>query len=378
MHPLTLKTFTLALILFIGTLLTLNYWFWLGHVDSFLTKYDYDGGMTSRCNSSGNSSRSSSWMMQPRSMNHGINYLLETDTFLATLSNCIQDDKCHIQYLHTWKTGGTTIEKSIFRSIFPNNKIQSCCREITMKEFRSNSYDACMKPFNSYQVMGKDFREIVQTCLQIYHEHSHTKNDNYMINDHGYDDRGIHTKKSTNTTSGWMEDNKLHRMVILATFRDPIQQSLSAIHQLCNNFFDFRSPAAQQACSQCSYEKDSKFWDKKTIHTNELYDSLYKDVILWQEEMNKYDNANDDGVGVGKVDLKLLTLDSVDITPCFTKLVDWLSPPYSIRLREKIQDKEHQVKNPELLQTCDFGFHSVIIKHLAPSIAIYRNLTLGR
>jgi hypothetical protein len=68
----------------------------------------------------------------------------------------------------------------------------------------------------------------------------------------------------------------------------------------------------------------------------------------------------------------------VDITPCFTKLVDWLSLPYSTRLRENLQDNENQVKNPELLQMCDFGFHSAMMKHLASSIAIYRNLTLGR
>jgi hypothetical protein len=373
MHPLTLKTFTLALILFIGTLLTLHYWFLSDNFD-----FDKDDSIhTKSVTPTTSSSSSAYWMMQPHSMNHGINYLLETDTFLATLSSCIQDDKCHIQYLHTEKTGGTTIEKSIFRSIFPNNKIHGCCGEKNMKQFRNNSYDACMKPFNSHQVMGKDFQEIVQTCLQIYHQHNHTKNDNYKVKDHGNDDRGIHKKNSTNTTSGWVEDNTLHRMVILATFRDPIQRTLSAIHQICNKVFDKRSPRTQQACSQCSYEKDTEFWDNHTTHTNQLYDSLYKDVILWQEEKNKHVNPTDNGagVGVGIVDLKLLTLDNVDITPCFTKLVDWLSPPYSIRLRE-IQDK-HQVKNPELLQRCDFGFHSVMMKHLAPSIAIYRNLTLG-
>jgi len=313
------------------------------------------------------SSSSPFWMMQPRSMKHGINYLLETDTFLATLSNCIQDDKCHIQYLHTWKTGGTTIEKSLFASIFPNNEVHSCCREKTLKQFRNDSHYACMKPFNSYQVMGKDFREIVQTCLQIYHENNHhTKNDNYKDKDHGNDDHGIiHKKNSTNTTNGWMEDNTVHRMVILATFRDPIQQSLSAIHQMCNKFFHRRSPMAQQACRQCSYEKDTEFWENNTIGFNEVYDSLYKDVILWQVENNVHVNANDNGVGVGIVDLKLLTLGNVDITPCFTKLVDWLSPPYSTRLRENLQDNENQVKNPELLQMCDFGFHSAMMKHLS-------------
>jgi len=135
-----------------------------------------------------------------------------------------------------------------------------------------------------------------------------------------------------------------------------------AIHRTCNKLFDKRSPRTQQACSQCSYEKDTEFWDNQMTHTNELYDSLYKNAILWQVEKNIHVNTNDDGVGI--VDLKLLTLDNVDITPCFTKHVDWLSPPYSIHLREELKDKENQVKNPELLQTCDFGFHSAMMNVL--------------
>ena len=63
--------------------------------------------------------------------------------------------------------------------------------------------------------------------------------------------------------------------------------------------------------------------------------------------------------------VELLTIDSMDITPCFTKLADWLPPPYSTRLEEWWQKNE--VRNPELLERCDFGYHSVIMKNLAPA-----------
>jgi hypothetical protein len=75
--------------------------------------------------------------------------------------------------------------------------------------FLSHVQKYCSAKFTSYEIDAEIFLEtVVPTCMKI----------------------------NTNRTSK-------SRGVILSTFREPIQRTLSHIHQICNNKLDQRDPA---------------------------------------------------------------------------------------------------------------------------------------
>lgn len=246
----------------------------------------------------------------PRKSQH-INYRLEPGIFVKELTTCFEDDDCRIYYLHFGKSGGSGLENRMFKAFPPYQ--DSFMRGNMLQRFQENPSNFCNAKFSSYQVSSPDFiNTIVPTCM-----------------------------KETGS-----------RAIILVSFREPIQRSLSYIHQMCNKYQRHRNKVTRQACSRCSYEQDSDFWNTHIIqHFNQEYDELQK--VTTAEIVNA----------------SVLSVDMVDLSLLYDKL-------YAAIRHEAFSLP--QTTNTEATQRCNFGFKSEMFRGLAPSSDVYRNLTLAK
>ena len=262
-----------------------------------------------------------------RRQRHVVNYLLESERFIEIISDCITDKFCHIHYLHTQKTGGTTIENNFRTILHLKEKSKSCCWEKTIQRFAGDRKERCMRPFNSYQVYASDFYKIMlKGCKKVLKKEM---------------------KKS----------HESRRIVALASFREPYEKTLSQIHQYCNKNPKRRTKEFLAMCKRCDYNEDQAEWDREIVDvTNHEYISLHNDLIL----------------GTASIDIPVLTIDTLDISSFFDDLKENLPTKYASRLRD--DDSFH---NQERLKVCDFGFRSAMMRNLHPSLEAYRDLTLG-
>jgi hypothetical protein len=238
-----------------------------------------------------------------------INFRLQPNQFVDTMTDCFDDVDCRIYYLHYGKSGGSGIENRMFK-VFPPYQ-NSFAGGSMLKRFQEKTSEYCRAKFSSYQVSCRDFvNTIVPTCM-----------------------------KETGA-----------RAVILVSFREPIQRSLSHIHQMCNKYQRHRNKVTRRICTRCSYEQDRAFWDEQIQHFNQEYREL-QDVTT-----TKIDNTS------------VLSVDSVDLTLLYERL-------FAATNHEAF--RLHQKTNAEVTNRCNFGFKSEMFRGLAPSSEVYRNLTLG-
>lgn len=120
---------------------------------------------------------------------------------------------------------------------------------------------------------------------------------------------------------------------------------------MCNKYQRHRNRVTRQACSRCSHEQDSEFWEELIQHFNKEHEELYKVTTA------KIDNAS------------VLSVDMVDLSSLYDKL-------FAGTHHEAF--RMPQTTNIETTQRCNFGFKSEMFRGLAPSSEVYRNLTLSK
>lgn len=254
---------------------------------------------------------SANTISQPTHHNN-INFRLEPDHFVDELTSCFHDDDCRVRYLHFGKSGGSGLENRMFK-VFPPYQ-DSFMRGQLLQRFKGNPNDFCNAKFSSYQVSSPDLiNTIIPTCM-----------------------------KETGSDA---------RVIILVSFREPLQRSLSYIHQMCNKFQRHRNKVTRQACSRCSYEQDLEFWNDHIQHFNQEYKELQEVTTA------KLDNAS------------VLSVDMVDLSLLYDKL-------FAVTHHEAFAIP--QTTNAEATQRCNFGLKSGMFRGLAPSSEVYRNLTLAK
>jgi hypothetical protein len=236
-----------------------------------------------------------------------INFHLYPNKFVKELTDCFDDADCRIYYYHFEKSGGTDVENRM-SLIFPP-RLQSCCGETQMQRFRDAPNEFCKAKFSSYQVGSSDFLdEIVPTCI---------------------------AKTGA-------------RAVVLVSFREPIQRTLSYIHQKCNKHFRVRSDSMKMACRRCSYEQDKVFWDDLVQHANSQYLELL-DVASAQIS-----------------NTTVLSVDSMDLSALYRDLFAASGhATFNMSVRS----------NPEKTTRCNFGFKSEMSRGLRLSAEVYRNMS---
>ena len=238
-----------------------------------------------------------------------INFHLHPNKFVNELTECFNDADCRIYYYHFPKSGGTGIEERMAR-IFPP-RLGSCCSKTLMNHFHRKPNRFCSAKFSSYQVDSSDFLdEIVPTCIA---------------------NTGV-------------------RAVILVSIREPIQRTLSQIHQICNKNFKMRTNVTKSACTRCSYEQDKVFWDNFVQDTNRQY------VELMDVASAKISNTT------------VLSVDLMDLSALYRDL---------FAATRHVTFNKSTSANPEMTNRCNFGFKSEMFRGLRLSTEVYRNLTLG-
>lgn len=228
-----------------------------------------------------------------------------TDTFVERFADCIQDEKCHVLYHHVQKTGGSFLASSLYPVLNQLPYISKiwCCGNNFMDRFRVDKQHYCDLKFAVYEVYGGQFEEVVSTCQDHYDENN-------------------------------------HRALALVTVREPIQRTLSNIHQQCNKGYHKQSPEKQAICKRCSYRQDSAFWDGMVQENNKVYSQL-----LYNLPVDSF------------------VIDSLMISN------------FLMLLERSIQQKIPTGKlNQERKDVCDFHMPSDMFKRLIPSQLAYRYL----
>lgn len=248
----------------------------------------------------------------PTTRSKNINFRLEPTEFVSKLTNCFEDDNCRIYFYHFGKSGGSGLENRMFK-VFPPYQ-DSFMGGKLLKQFQEEPRKFCRAKFSSYQVSSPDFvNAIIPTCM--------------------------------NETDGGP------RAIILVSFREPIQRSVSFIHQMCNKYQRHRSKETRQACSRCSYDLDPAFW-------NEHIQSFNQEYVDLQTLINtKTINAN------------VLSVDMVDLSFLYEQL--FLATNHQAF-------RQPHTTNAEATQRCNFGLKSGMFRSLATSSEVYRNLTLAK
>jgi len=227
--------------------------------------------------------------------------------FVEGFANCMEDETCHIIYHHVQKTGGTFIASTFYPLL--NNKDYSsgfwCCHDKFMKRFRANPEKYCNLKLGVYEVVGDQLKEVVDTCQKVYAEQN-------------------------------------HHAITFATVRDPVQRTVSWIHQQCNKNYD-RMKEFQPVCDRCSYYEDQEMWD-----------------IFVEREINVY--------------LQLSYSLPLDIYTIEDVMIDQFLALLETRLNRQLPAGH---PNAEKKQICDFHVPTVLFKKFNNARRVYRELLTG-
>lgn len=266
-------------------------------------------------------------------------YYHDPGTFLRKFSECFfEGDYCHVLYWHVQKTGGSYLASRLYPVYNRGEWYDSrswCCNDKFMKnEFWPNVTTYCSKKLGVYEVRPKEYVEVVRACQDF-------------------------REKRFNAS----ETTKRHRYIGLVSVREPIERTLSAIHQQCNVHSGQLHQDTHDICERCSYEEDADkpFYEKFVNKTNDAYIGLKETIILSDP----------------KIDIPLYIIDNEQIDVFFEKLEDLISlrsMHYFNRTFHFPQGKSNSEKSDKL---CDFGMPSALMRQHRSSLQAYHWLWYG-
>jgi hypothetical protein len=208
-----------------------------------------------------------------------------------------------------------------------------CCHDSFMtKRFRSDPEGYCRRQLGVYEVRSHHFAEVIETCQNI---------------------------------STMMLDN--HTFLGMISIREPLEQTISAIHQQCNVHSGALEEPFRSICERCSYSgNDTSYFDRVTNGTNAIFQGIQSVIV-------------DPSLKV-----PILILDNVDITDFFQHVeshaTNVLRKFGTLTSNETFHfplgRTNSQDKVPDRL--CDFAMPATMMKYHAASLELYRWLTQGR
>jgi len=146
-----------------------------------------------------------------------------------------------------------------------------------------------------------------------------------------------------------MKFNRRSTAIIMVIYREPIARFVSIVNMYCNKRWEWRSAETQSFCSRCKYDPETKpFLQKYIDEANEIYLSASSITE------NNFTNV------------QVLSLDTIYLDG-FLK---------SLRTQPGFKVISLAKKNIHKTDICDFGVTAGIIRELAPSLGVYRNLTI--
>jgi hypothetical protein len=183
-----------------------------------------------------------------------------------------------------------------------------------------------------YEVRSHEYQEVLRTCQDF---------------------RRNQLRNSTSETTG-----RQHRYIGFVSVREPIQRSLSAVHQTCNVHQSSLRPEVRETCERCNYrvDGDKPFFEKYVSQTNNFYTGV-KDLV----------HSNSDGG-----DIPLYVIDNDDINDMFQQLENAVNRRFK---RDRSNMTFHfppGKKNSEATaKLCDFGMPSSLMKQHQPAFDAY-------
>lgn len=260
-------------------------------------------------------------------------YSIEKDRFVDKFVSCAVKKTCHILYWHIQKTGGTYVATRLYYGMnkVGYNSREWCCHDSFMtKRFRPNPEEYCSRKMGVYEVRSHHFTEVIETC------------------------------HNTSTT-----DN--HTFLGVISVREPLEQTMSAIHQQCNVHSGALEEPFRSICERCSYSgNDTAFFDRITNHTNEIF--LGVQTVIEDRTL----------------EIPILILDNVDISDFFQRVESRATDVLRMSGFFSADEAFHfpsgrsnaQDKVPDRL--CDFAMPVTMMKHHATSLGLYRWIIQAR
>ncbi len=262
---------------------------------------------------------------------NAIFYYHEPDIFMQQFTECMFElESCHVLYWHVQKTGGSYIASRL-HPVFNNgesyNSREWCCNDKFMKErFWPNVEKYCSKKLGVYEVRSHEYLQVVQAC----------QNSNATV-------------------------TKNHRYIGFVSIREPIERTLSAIHQRCNVHSSQLDPYTREACERCSYDDDTykPFFEKIVNDTNAIYSGLKEHILS--------DHS---------IEIPLLIIDNEQIDNFFGKLEDTVNQRFKKRFEKDPQNRSFHFPrgkaNAEVSKKlCDFGMPSAMMKQHGIALDAY-------
>ena len=249
-----------------------------------------------------------------------INFMHTPSAFVKTIQSCETDSRCRLMFHHVGKTGGSTVEAK-FDALWNDGKhLESCCGNSMVHKVEAKPEIFCKPKFTAYQVNAEQFSRIVDICVNQY-------------------------------------PSTPPRVVILTTFREPVQLSTSYIHQMCNKHREARTPRQLEACGACQYENYTDVWDSIANSTSNLLQDSW--------EVSRLVLGNNTSALRASLppDTTVLAMETNDITDFFAAY-----------------DSQHKMRpsNPERLAYCNFHVPSAMMRRLKEGGYYYRQLVANK
>lgn len=253
-------------------------------------------------------------------------YQHDRQSFVHQLSSCLFDYRhCRVLNWHIQKTGGSFIASKMYPAFnrAPYKSQEWCCNEDFMSKFRSNSTAFCSKRMGIYEVRPDQYTEVLQTCQQY--------------------------AKSV--------DIPMIRYIGFISIREPIQRSVSAIHQRCNVHKSQLPTDIRETCNRCSYDvaEDRPFFESYVNQTNKYYRGLQQLMLSRPDKQ-----------------VPLYVIDNEDINEMFQSL----EKTFTDRLAEHGSNLSFHFprgkQNAEAMEKlCDFGMPSSLMKNHREALDAY-------
>ena len=258
--------------------------------------------------------------------------------FITEFARCAKTKRCKLLYWHVQKTGGTYLASRLYKILNRDQRgYQSkewCCHESFMRhKFRANTTKYCTTNFGVYEVRPNQYREIVNTCLRHQQQQQQQQQQQFKVEEGGNED----------------DEGKVERLEYmgLMTIREPLQRTISQIHQQCNvRRNSHLKPKDQEICNRCRYDgvdsnggqkndnggkddDDRSFYDHIANTTNKIYQEMKNMVEIQVDDKDDYSlSTMDDGVQTQEknrkekkyLNLPLLILNNEDMDEFFDGL----------------------------------------------------------
>jgi hypothetical protein len=294
-----------------------------------------------------------------------------------------------------------------------------CCYGPLMDRLRLHPEDHCRYKFSSWEVNADQIGTMLDTCFynqtrwrqkeQLQEQQKKESVKRFFGFGPSSETPEPPQSKDDNNKDGDGDDYPFTRAVVLMAYREPIDRTVSLIHQLCNNgdnillnqiirgnwnSLEFAKGAGQEvvdACHRCSYTQsdkehpsnppkhyttDAQVWDCFVRDTNKKLKGISQilqavtDMNRKQQQTKELLASGPSAVAPARLVDGTFIMDTKDVTSFFEQLQKRFPT-------KRFPKGNANTKRPYRVCHWDMDKAPGMVKNLSPSTEIYSNLTIG-